>query len=293
MGLQLASPHATEPEIETQIASPAAHRTDRSSDPWFWSHYDDVPDIVLSIVPPECVRQGCSIVDFGCGDGIATLAMASRVPAAVRGVDLYATFNHLPDYAEKNLGSRALPANLSFRQADAGRPLPFENGSADLVYSWSVFEHVADVRHALAESHRISKPGATLFIQVEPLFYGPFGSHLQRLVDEPWAHLLYEEDEFLRRAGVAEDHVPLAEQDSLYRDHAFEEMKGHLLAEYRSLNRIRAEDLIAEVKRAGFEIVSTRLIEPDGVTPDRRLLDKYPRDLLMTNQIVVLARRPR
>ncbi len=261
-------------------------------DPWFWSHYDDVPSIVLSIAPAQCVRKGRSVVDFGCGDGVATLGMASRVEAEVRGVDLYATFNHLPAYAQKNLGSGALPANLSFVQTELGKPLPFGDRSADLVYSWSVFEHLADVHGVLAEMHRIAKPGGALFIQIEPLFYGPFGSHLQRLVDEPWAHLLHSEEEFLGMAASARDNVPLSEQDTLYRDHAFEDLKRHLLSEYGSLNRIRAEELLANVVDAGFEVVSTRLIKAEGVMPDARLLERYSLDLLMTNQIVILAQRP-
>lgn len=238
------------------------------------------------------MERGKAIVDFGCGDGVASLGMASRVEADVRGVDLYATFNHLPEYARSNLGSAALPENLSFVQTELGKPLPFGDRSVDLVYSWSVFEHVADVRGVLSDIYRISKPGATLFVQVEPLFHGPFGSHLQRLVDEPWAHLLHGEEEFLRRAAAAHDNVPLAEQDTLYRDHSFEDLKHHLLDEYRSLNRITAQDLLAEVRVAGFEITSTRLIEPEGVTPPSSLLERYPLDLLMTNQIVILARRP-
>ena len=271
---------------------PLAGRTDRSQDPWFWSHYDDVPNIVLSIVPPEFVQEGRAIVDFGCGDGIEALGMASRVGAQVNGVDLHATFNHLPEYARKNLGSGALPSNLSFVQTQIGKPLPFRERSVDLVYSWSVFEHIADVRGVLAEMHRISKPGGALFIQIEPLFYGPFGSHLLRLVEEPWAHLLYGEEEFERMVASARDNVPLSEKDTLYRHNAFEDVKRHLLSEYRTLNRIRAEELLAEVADAGFEIVSSRMIRAEGVVPSPALLEKYPLDLLMTNQIVVLAKRP-
>jgi ubiquinone/menaquinone biosynthesis C-methylase UbiE len=288
----LAELPAAEPEIETQRGSALGIRTDRSADPWFWSHYDDVPNIVLSIVPPEYVQRGRSVVDFGCGDGVATLGMASRVAAKLCGVDLYTTFNHLPAYAQKNLGTASIPANLSFVETKLGEPLPFSGRSVDLIYSWSVFEHVADVPGVLAEMHRVARPGAALFIQVEPLFFGPFGSHLQRLVDQPWAHLLHEEREFLEMAAASDDHVPLAEQDTLYRDHAFEELKRHLLSEYKSLNRIRADELLAAVSNAGFAITSSRLIKAEGVVPDPRLLEKYPLDLLMTNQIVILARRP-
>lgn len=204
---------------------------------------------------------------------------------------LYLTFLHLPDLAQKNLGTPVLPSNLAFRQTRLGEPLPLADASVDLVYSWSVFEHVADVPGALAELARITKPGAVLFIQVEPLFYGPYGSHLQRLVDEPWAHLRLGEEEFLRRAAAAQDEVPEHEKDTLYRDHSFEELKRYLLGEYRSLNRITAEDLIRSVSATGFEIAVPRLIEAEGVVPDAGLLERFPRELLLTNQIVLTARR--
>ena len=193
--------------------------------------------------------------------------------------------------AQKNLGARVLPPNLAFRQNRLGEPLPLADASVDLIYSWSVFEHVADVPGVLAEFARITKPGGVLFIQVEPLFHGPYGSHLQRLVDEPWAHLRLGEEEFLRRAASARDEIPEHEKDTLYRDHSFEELKRYLLGEYRSLNRITADDLIRAVSAAGFDIAATRLIEPEGLEPDAGLLQRYPRELLLTNQIVLTARR--
>jgi SAM-dependent methyltransferase len=273
------------------IAQPAPTPAERDLDPWFRSHYEGAAAIVLDLVPADCFANGRTAVDFGCGDGATTLGVASRVEAEVIGLDLYLTFLHLPDLAQKNLGARGLPWNLSFRQNRLGEPLPLADASVDLVYSWSVFEHVADVPGVLAELARITKPGGVLFIQVEPLFYGPYGSHLRRLVDEPWAHLRLGEEEFLRCAAAARDEVPEHEKDTLYQDHSFEELKRHLLGEYRSLNRITAGDLIRSVSAAGFDIAATRLIEAEDVEPDADLLQRYPRELLLTNQIVLTARR--
>ena len=272
-------------------AQPASAASERAADPWFRSHYEGAAGIVLDLVPADCFAKGRTAVDFGCGDGATTLGVASRVDAEVIGLDLYLTFLHLPDLARKNLGTQVLPSNLSFRQTRLGEPLPLVDGSVDLVYSWSVFEHVADVPGVLAELARITKPGGVLFIQVEPLFHGPYGSHLQRLVDEPWAHLRHGEEEFMRRAAAARDEVPEHEKDTLYRDHSFEELKGYLLAEYRGLNRITAEELIRSVAAAGFDLSATRLIAAEGLEPDARLLQEYPRELLLTNQIVLTARR--
>ena len=282
----------TAPSREEASPTPAAQVADAAKDPWFWVHYDEVPQIVLPRVPAECRESGRTILDFGCGDGLITFGIASKVEAQVIGIDLTRAFVSVQDFAESNLGSRTLPSNLSFQQVHLGQPLPFADDCIDLIHSWSTFEHVADVKGVLAELHRIAKPGGALFIQIDPLFYGPYGSHLKRLIDEPWAHLLYSEEQYLAMVASATDHVPPQEQDGTYRKNSFEDLKLYLLAEYRSLNRITADELLELVAASGFEILSTTLIKADE-SPDPRLLERYPLGLLMTSQIVLVAKKPK
>ncbi len=50
--------------------------------------------------------------------------------------------------------------------------------------SWSTFEHVQ--RDQLAPIfrdllHACLRPGGYFFVQIEPLFYSPFGSHLRAM----------------------------------------------------------------------------------------------------------------
>ena len=47
------------------------------------------------------------------------------------------------------------------RTADAER-LPFEDSAFDIVYSYGVFHHTPDTEAALAEAHRVLKPGGEL-----------------------------------------------------------------------------------------------------------------------------------
>jgi hypothetical protein len=150
---------------------------------------------------------------------------------------------------------------------------------------------VSNASQVLGELRRILKPGATLFIQVEPLFYSPFGSHLQRLVAEPWAHLLYPEDEYLGMAQSAENHIGAAEQDTMYRTNTFDGVKTQLVDEFRQLNRITADQLAGLVGDSGFEIIEDKRFQVEGLSPPSRLLETYSRELLLTNQIVIIARR--
>jgi SAM-dependent methyltransferase len=262
------------------------------ADPWFWSHYRDAARIVRTIAPPLYFSPGKAIVDFGCGDGATALGIAHSTEANVIGMDLYRSFEHLPALAAQNLGGDGIPGNLAFEQNTLGEPLPLATQSVDLVYSWSVFEHLADVRGTLSEFARVVRPGGAIFIQIEPLFFGPFGSHMQRLVDEPWAHLAHDEGEFIAMLQAAEDHVPESERDVLYRTHAFDDLKRHLIEEYRSLNRITADELVRDIETAGFTIEDERRIRAEGLVPDERLLARYSDDLLLTNQVVVLATKP-
>lgn len=262
---------------------------DAEHDPWFWSHYHDAASIVLSLVPDEYFRRGRTVLDFGCGDGATALGVAHRAEASIVGVDLFKTFLHLPQLSKRTLGTAELPPNLAFAQNTLGEPLPFAADSVDLIFSWSVFEHLADVKGTLHEFSRITRRGGAIFIQIEPLYFSPFGSHLQRLIREPWAHLIYGEDEFAEMVRSAADTVPEGEKDVLYRSHEFDEVKRHLLAEYRNLNRIAPDRLVAEVKEAGFRIEDERRMSVEGHVPTSELLEKYPRDLLMTGQIVILA----
>ena len=274
-------------------AAPAIDvRTPRpEDDPWFWSHFKTVADIVLAEVPRHCTLGGCRILDFGCGDGAASLGVALQVGAEVAGVDLARSFDHLPALAKKNLYLEQLPANLSFHEVLPDRPLPFADGFADLVYSWSVFEHVADARASLVEIARVTKPGGYLFTQIDPLFYSPYGSHLWRLVREPWAHLRLTNDELTALASAAPNDIPASEQDVLYRTNTFDDVKRYLLKEYSRLNRITADQLCELVSGAGFRLCNKKLTFADEQVPDELLAKGYSKEQLMTQQIVLLARR--
>ena len=263
----------------------------RASDPWFWSHYETVAQIVMSEVPRSCLMKGSKVLDFGCGDGAATLGVASHSEASVVGVDLMRSFAHLPALAEQNLGKKDLPSNLTFMQNQIDQPLAIADQSIDLVYSWSVLEHVSNVAGVMAECARIIKPKGYLFIQIDPLFHSPFGSHLQRLIKQPWAHLLYEEDEYLRLVSEAKDDVPLDQQDTLYRNNNFADVKRYLIGEYQRLNRIEAKQLTEIVTSAGFDLISTKFIMAEGVEPSANLIEKYSLELLMTQQIVILGQK--
>lgn len=259
------------------------------ADPWFHAHFDGVAGKVAQVQAVAGLGVSGRVLDFGCGDGINSSGVATRTQAAVVGVDLTTAYGTLPDTLRR-MGV-AYPQNLSFVQSRLGHALPFPDGHFDRIYSWSVFEHVAEVGPVLSDLYRITQPGGKLFIQVEPLFYGPFGSHLGRLIPEPWAHLRGSEMEFLERAWAAEDRVPEGEKDVLYRTNEFQQVKKYLLGEYGTLNRISAPALIEAVVQAGYTVEASTRIEVAHLEPHPVLAARYGNELLKTTEVLIQARR--
>ncbi len=93
--------------------------------------------------------------------------------------------------------------DMRFGEAEGGlrymnaQDLTFADGSFDLVVSMSTFEHIADVPKALAEIHRVLRPGGAVLLSFEPLWTCAYGHHLHHfgpvshLVPD-WAHLIWD-----------------------------------------------------------------------------------------------------
>ena len=115
---------------------------------------------------PEIVRQrtrtfevinpqrGEQIVDIGCGPGLLVHDLAAAVGDAGRivGADSSAPMIEL---AEKRCSQFS---NVAFVECEATN-LDIEDTSADVVTCIQVLLYIADVEKALAEMHRVLRPG--------------------------------------------------------------------------------------------------------------------------------------
>jgi len=136
-------------------------------------------------------------LDLGCGDGrlTAELAADELTAADVSGVALQRARTRLP-------GAR--PVEL-----DPDEPLPFEDGSFDLVAAVETIEHVRDVQLFLSEIRRVLVPGGELALTTPataPLIRpeDPLSPHLRRFTARSLRRLLDElgfELDSLRRRG--------------------------------------------------------------------------------------------
>jgi len=123
--------------------------------------WDDVfTEFVAETLKP---RSGNRILDVGCGEGLAEVALGRLHISQVRlvGVDLV---------VEKVLKASQETAShnqrVKFAAADACR-LPFKDGVFDSIYCVAVLQHVNDVETAVAEFARVTAPRGRV-VAVEP-----------------------------------------------------------------------------------------------------------------------------
>jgi SAM-dependent methyltransferase len=138
-------------------------------------------------------------LDLGCGNGrLSALIEAAEVTAAdVSAAALRRARERLPE------------ARLEELEPDA--PLPFSDGSFDLVVCIEVLEHVRDVQLFLSEIRRVLEPGGTLALTTpgnRPFMRvpDPLSPHLRFFTRRSLRHLLdelgFEVRSLERRAGT-------------------------------------------------------------------------------------------
>ncbi|NIV16820.1 MAG: methyltransferase domain-containing protein [Woeseiaceae bacterium] len=98
------------------------------------------------------------VLDIGCGIGGPAFEMARIYGAIVVGIDLEAPLVARATQAAEDLG---LSDSCTFQLVDPG-PLPFDDGSFDIVVSAGAVTQTENKVALLAEAHRVLKPGGYL-----------------------------------------------------------------------------------------------------------------------------------
>ncbi|GAA6117953.1 class I SAM-dependent methyltransferase [Acidovorax sp. FG27] len=260
------------------------------TDEWFRAHFDYASDVVNHWVGSALDLRTAKLLNFGCGDGITDLSLVLRHGAtAIHGVDIRREYAKLPRIAREQLGMSRIPAALTFETIQPGAPLAGRRPLVDGIMSWSTFEHVQrdQLLPILKDLHACLRPGGFFFIQIEPLFYSPYGSHLRRYDEVPWHHLLTSEEALWK---VIEDHdgpIDAAEVDFGFADFGVDGYKRFVFKEYQALNRLTADELVDFTVAAGFHVVrqERRHVQMD-IPEDLR--GRYPDDWLLNNEIFLL-----
>ncbi|QWW70151.1 class I SAM-dependent methyltransferase [Rhizobium sp. WYJ-E13] len=107
------------------------------------------------------LKSGDRVLDVGCGPGWFWASVVNELPD-----DLALTLADLSPGMLQEALERCHPlafAEVTGKQADA-TALPFEDGSFDTVIAMHMLYHVADQAKAIAEMHRVLKPGGHLAV---------------------------------------------------------------------------------------------------------------------------------
>jgi SAM-dependent methyltransferase len=160
---------------------------------WFVDHFDRAAGEIIDFITADGIAlEGATVADIGSGDGIIDLGVALKARTGklvgydIRPTDQDALARTL---AAAGVGQQVPDSEaLSFMPSEAGF-IPAQDGTFDVVFSWSAFEHVDQPVQMLREVQRILKPEGIFFLQLWPFFASQHGGHLWLSVDEPFAHL--------------------------------------------------------------------------------------------------------
>jgi len=150
-----------------------------------WEHHWG-REVSREYLEPAGDLQGKTILDVGCGLGGKTVAYGEAGASAVIGTDI------VPRYitASRQYAAREIPGvDTGSLTSDAALP-PVAEGVFDTVVANDAMEHFAEPGRALAEMHRVARPGGAVWIFFTPHF-SPLGSHLYDYVYTPWCHVIF------------------------------------------------------------------------------------------------------
>jgi len=272
---------------------PGPWSADQIHDEWFRAHFGYAADMVHGWLGSVLDLSQARLLNFGVGDGITDLGLMLRHGARhIEGVDIRQEYRRLPRIAREQLDLRRLPKGLHFKTIRPSEPLS-GRGHVDGVISWSTFEHIQrDQLEPIAlDLFQLIRPGGYFFLQIEPLYFSPYGSHLRRYVDEPWHHLQLPDSALWDRVLAHQGEINAEERDFGFEAFGPEGYKKFVFDEYLALNRLTADELVALLRKAGFEVAREERRRMALEIPEA-LRNSHTEADLLTNEIILLLRRP-
>lgn len=144
-----------------------------------WTSATALKELLEEFPNLKDIIRGKSVLDYGCGDGFQSVAMAREGAASVLGVDL----------AAKRLEhGRKMARDLP----DVRFSTEIE-GQFDVAISLNSFEHFPVPEQNLAQLASAIKPGGRILITFGSPWLSPWGSHMNFFTHVPWVNVLFSE----------------------------------------------------------------------------------------------------
>ncbi len=125
------------------------------------------------------IIRGRRVLDYGCGDGFQSVAMAREGAGSVLGIDISP---QRLEHARKLAGDTP---NVSFGH----RP----EGTYDVAISLNSFEHFPEPERNLRELAGAVAAGGKILITFGSPWLSPYGSHMNFFTHVPWVNILFSE----------------------------------------------------------------------------------------------------
>jgi ubiquinone/menaquinone biosynthesis C-methylase UbiE len=236
------------------------------------TRYDLIPDLKRYADFPSAA--GKDVLEIGVGLGTDFANWLRNNPKTLTGVDLT---ERAIQHAREHLARLGLDTRAVVLQTADAESLPFGDNSFDIVHSWGVLHHSPDTPRAIAEVHRVLRPGGRACVMVyhSPSIVGILlWVRYALLTGKPWRNLRYIYSNYLESPGT----------------------KAYSRSEARELFRMFSSvDVSVELNHGdllegtvGQRHQGTLLSIARRVWP-RRLLKRFARSL--GNDLVVIARK--
>lgn len=116
--------------------------------------------VALALIEPAPRGAPAAMLDIGCATGVITRACADRFGAtSVHGIDFV-------DVRSPELSAGRPPIAFQSHNLDGEDPLPFPDGSFDLVTCFETLEHLHDTDRMVAEIRRVLRPAGQAVLSV-------------------------------------------------------------------------------------------------------------------------------
>ena len=116
-----------------------------------------VVNIITNCVTSKCAALPLKALDFGCGSGLSSRLLKSRLPD----LDLIGV-----DISEKAISHfQSEITNINAKQTSPDEPLPFESKTFDVIFAIFVMHFKVDIQ-TLAELHRVLQPSGLFIFNV-------------------------------------------------------------------------------------------------------------------------------
>src|SRR5437868_12061636 len=143
--------------------------------------------LLLDVYPEFLDRiRGKRVLDFGCGPGTQSVALAVAGAGRVVGVDI----NPLAlGEGRRSAERHDVSGRVKFVQAL--EPNPKE--TFDVVFSQNSMEHFSDPGAILRTMAAALAPDGEILVTFGPPWFAPYGAHMRYFTNLPWVHLLFPE----------------------------------------------------------------------------------------------------